>query len=103
MASWTASLVTALNTTRSTRLSLSSFLFFRISWMCQEIASPSRSGSVARMTRSAVLTAPDVAQPLGRLRVDLPAHREIVVRVDGAVLRRQVSHMPERGVDVVVL
>ena len=45
----------------------------------------------------------DVAQPLGGLGVDLPAHREIVVRVDRAVLGREVPHMAERGVDAVVL
>ena len=47
--------------------------------------------------------AADVAQPLGGLGVDLPAHGEIVVRVDRAVLGREVPHMAERGVDVVVL
>ena len=47
--------------------------------------------------------AADVAHPLGGLRVDFPAHREIVVRVDRAVLRRQIPHMAERGVDLVVL
>ena len=45
----------------------------------------------------------DVAQPLGRLGVDLPAHGEIVVGIDRAVLGRQVPHMAERGVNAVVL
>ncbi len=45
----------------------------------------------------------DVAKPLGRLRVDLPAHSEIVVRVDRTILSGQIPHMAERGVDVVVL
>ena len=44
----------------------------------------------------------DVAEPLGRLGVDLPAHGEIVVRIDRAVLGRQVPHMAERGVNAVV-
>ena len=39
--------------------------------------------------------AADVAQPLGGLRVDFPAHREIVVGVDRAVLRREVAHVAE--------
>ena len=47
--------------------------------------------------------AADVAEPLGGLGVDLPAHGEIVVRIDRAVLGREIAHMPERGVDVVVL
>ena len=45
----------------------------------------------------------NVAQPLGGLGVDLPAHREIVVRVDRAVFGREIPHMAERGVDLVVL
>ena len=45
----------------------------------------------------------DLAQPLGGFGVDLPAHREVVVRVDGPVLRGQIADMAERGVDVVVL
>ena len=47
--------------------------------------------------------AADIAHPLGGLRVDFPAHREIVVRIDRAVLRREIPHMAERGVDLVVL
>ena len=47
--------------------------------------------------------AADVAEPLGGLGVDLPAHGEIVVRVDRTVLGRQIPHMAERGVDAVVL
>ena len=42
--------VIALNTTRSTAISaFSAFLFFNISRMCHEIASPSLSGSVANI------------------------------------------------------
>ncbi len=47
--------------------------------------------------------AADVAHPLGGLRVDFPAHGEIVVRIDRAVLGRQIPHMAERGVDLIVL
>ena len=104
MASCTASLVTALNTTRSTRLSFRSFLLVRISWICHEIASPSRSGSVARMTPVGALDRDaDVAEPLGGLGVDLPAHGEIMVRIDRAVLGREVAHVAEGGVDAIVL
>ena len=46
-------LVMALNTTRCTGLSLSAPFFFKTSSTCQEMASPSRSGSVARISRSA--------------------------------------------------
>ena len=45
----------------------------------------------------------DVAEALGGLGVDLPAHGEIIVRIDRAVLGRQITHMAERGVDAVVL
>ena len=45
----------------------------------------------------------DLAQPLGGLGVDLPAHGEIVVGIDRAVLGREVAHVAERGINVVVL
>ena len=45
--------------------------------------------------------ASDVAQPLGGLGVDLPAHGEIIVRIDRTVLGGEVADMAERGVDVV--
>ncbi len=47
--------------------------------------------------------AADVVEPLGGLGIDLPTHGEIVVRVDRAVLGRQIPHMAERGVDAIVL
>ncbi len=47
--------------------------------------------------------AADLAQPFGRLRANLPAHGEIVVRIDRAVLLDEVAHMAERGVNAVVL
>ena len=71
----TACLVMALNTTRSTVCVLSAFFSLSTSSTCQEIASPSRSGSVARISLSAPLTARgDVVEPLLRLGVDLPDH-----------------------------
>ena len=39
----------------------------------------------------------DVVEALLRLGVDLPDHVEIVVRIDRAVLGRQVADMAERG------
>ena len=56
MASVTADLVMALNVTRST-LAGSAFFFRSTSCTCQLIASPSRSGSVARIKASAVFAA----------------------------------------------
>ncbi len=53
--------VISVKTTRCIGLSLSSPRSFRISAMCQLIASPSRSGSVARKMSSAVLAALAIA------------------------------------------
>ena len=49
--------MTSLNTTRSTGLSPISFFAFSNSNTCQLMASPSRSGSVARMSLSACFSA----------------------------------------------
>jgi hypothetical protein len=57
MASSTDCLVIALKTTRLMCLSLSTRLLRSTSSTCQEIASPSRSGSVARISPSAPLRA----------------------------------------------
>src|SRR5262245_32935749 len=57
MASSTASLVTALKTTRSTGTPAKAFLRSSTCSTCQEIASPSRSGSVARISFLAPFTA----------------------------------------------
>ncbi len=57
IASVTACLVMALNTTRSTVCDFSAFFSLSTCKTCQEIASPSRSGSVARISLSAPLTA----------------------------------------------
>ena len=43
----------------------------------------------------------DVGEPLLRLGVDLPEHVEVGVRVDRAILRRQVADMAERGQNLV--
>ena len=45
----------------------------------------------------------DLVEALGRLGVDLPAHGEVVLGVDRAVLGGEVAHVAERSVDVVVL
>ena len=45
----------------------------------------------------------NVAEPLGRLGVDLPAHGEIVVRIDRAVLGGEIADVAIGGVDPVVL
>ena len=88
----------ALNTTRSTGCFLSAFFCLSTSSTCQEIASPSRSGSVARISLLGALHGPgDVVEPLARLGVDLPDHAEIVLRIDRAVLGRQVADMAEGG------
>ena len=61
MASVTADLVMALNTTRWTVASFSARFFCSTSSTCQEMASPSRSGSVARMILLAPLAASAMA------------------------------------------
>src|SRR6185312_3216600 len=91
----------ALKTTRSTGCLISAFFCRSTSSTCQEMASPSRSGSVARISLSAPLSARDVVDALVGLGVDLPDHAEIVVRVDRAVLGRQVANMAERGQNLV--
>ena len=53
IASVTADLVMALNTTRCTTASLTTLRLFKTCSTCQLIASPSRSGSVARISLSA--------------------------------------------------
>ena len=44
----------------------------------------------------------DVGEALAGLRVNLPDHVEIGIRIDRSVLRRQVAHVTERGQDLVV-
>jgi hypothetical protein len=45
----------------------------------------------------------DLGKALGRLAVDLPQHREIIVGIDRSVLGREIANVAERGVDVIVL
>ena len=45
----------------------------------------------------------DVAQPLARGRVDLPAHGEVLVRQHRAILGRQVADMAKARQDLIVL
>ena len=72
--------------------------FFSTSSTCQEIASPSRSGSVARKRPSDVLHGVgDVLQPLVRGGVDFPGHLEVLVGQHRAVLGGQVADMAEGG------
>ena len=61
MASKTADLVIALNVTRCTSACPNACCFFSSSKTCQAIASPSRSGSVARIIESAVFAADKIA------------------------------------------
>ena len=98
MASRIADLVMALNTTRSTGILPSTCFSFSTSRMCQLMASPSRSGSVARISLSAPFTAAAMSLIL-RLGpgIDLPDHGEIVVRLHRAVLGGQVADMAEAG------
>ena len=87
----------ALKATRSTWVSFfSAFFCSRICRMCQEIASPSRSGSVARISLSAFFTASAISlHDLLGLAVDVPVHREVVVGLDRAVLGRQIADVAE--------
>ena len=103
MASRMADLVTALNTTRSTGILPSTFFCLSTSSMCQEMASPSRSGSVARISLSAPFTAAGDVLDLGLgAGIDFPDHGEIVVRLDRAVLGGQVADMAEAGQHLIV-
>ena len=61
MAAWTACWVISWKATRCTALFFKSFLSFSISKICQEIASPSLSGSVARYKVSALFMAVVIA------------------------------------------
>src|SRR6185369_10088723 len=87
MASVTAALVMALNTTRCTVAPLMAFFFCSTSSTCQEMASPSRSGSVARM----ILSAPLAASAMSFSRL-----------ADRAVLGRQVADVTVGRQDGVV-
>jgi hypothetical protein len=62
IAASTEALVIALKVTRSTGMPLSALRAESASMTCQEIASPSRSGSVARMSFSAPFTARAISE-----------------------------------------
>src|SRR3982074_3277751 len=94
MASVTACLVMALNTTRSILWSLIARFSFSTSSTCQEIASPSRPGAGAG---GALQGLGGGVGSAGGLGVDLPDHLEIGFRIDRSVLGRQVADMTERG------
>ncbi len=67
-----------------------------MSFTCQEIASPSRSGSVASHSRLAPFSAVAILPTCALAPPVLaPDHREILVGQDGAVLFLQVADMPE--------
>ena len=69
--------------------------FSRVSCRCQEIASPSRSGSVARMRLGVGgERVGDVLDALLAVGGDLPGHRPVALGVDGAVLAHQVADVP---------
>ena len=82
MASSTAFLVMALNTTRLTGLSPSTFFLRRTSSTCQLIASPSRSGSVASTSESALFTA--LAISLKRLRASPCSSQDMAKSLSGS-------------------
>lgn len=72
--------------------------------MCQLIASPSRSGSVARKMSSAPLAARAMGFDVLFVLLDqVVTHRKAVVRIDCAFLGDQVAHVPIRGQDGEVL
>ena len=92
-------LVISLKTTRLTSMPFSALRRFSTSRTCQEIASPSRSGSVARISLLGALAAPrrSPSTCFSALAVDLPVHGEVLVGPHRAVLRRQVAHMAVAG------
>ena len=103
IASRIADLVTALNTTRSTGILPSTCFCLSTSSMCQEMASPSRSGSVARISLSAPFTAAAMSLILDWARASTSQHhREIIIRFDRAILGRQVADMAETGQHLIV-
>ena len=94
----TADLVMALNATRSTGSPSAASCPCSTSRMCQLMASPSRSGSVARISLSAPFTAAAMSLILDwRPGVHVPGHGEVFVRLHRAVLGGQVADMPEAG------
>ena len=76
----------------------SAFFCRSTSWTCQLIASPSRSGSVARISVSAVFASSAMARNcLARSGETCHSMCKAVLRIDRAVLGRQIAHVPERS------
>jgi len=74
----------------------------RASSTCQEIASPSRSGSGGEdELGGAFHGGGDVVQPLLRLGIDFPKHMKIGLGIDRSILGRKVPHMAERSENLV--
>ena len=94
----------ALKTTRLTALPFSAPFFFSTSSTCQEIASPSRSGSVARIRRSSALSAAAISD---RRLADLPSTSQDMSKSSSglhrAVLGGQIADMAIGGQDGEVL
>ena len=68
------------------------------------MASPSRSGSVARIQSLGLLErAGDGVDVLLIALDELVLHREVMLRVDGAFLRHQIAHVAVGGQDFEVL
>ena len=98
----TACLVMALNTTRSIGLRLQRLLFLEHLEHVpgDRLALAVRVGGQDQAV-GAFDGAGDVVQPLLGLVVDLPEHLEIVLRIDRAILGRQVADMAERSQNLV--
>ncbi len=94
----------ALKVTRSTGTPFSTRFSFSASSTCQEIASPSRSGSVARMSFSAPFTARAISET--RLAPRLSSSQIMRKSSSGSTepsFGGQVADMPEGGQDLVAL
>ena len=98
IASVTACLVMALNTTRSIAWPLSAFFCLSTS---QHVPGDRLALAIGVGRQDELVGAldrlGDVVEPLLRLGIDLPDHAEIGVGIDRAVLGRQVADMAERG------
>ena len=103
MASSTASRVTALKTTRSTGLSADGLLRAQHledvpgDRLALAVGVGGEDDAVGVLDRL-----DDVGEALARFGVDFPAHREILVRADGAVLGGQIADVAVGGQDLVV-
>ena len=102
MASSTASLVTALNTTRSTGMPVEGLL--AVEYLKHVpgdgLALAVGVGGEDQLARPFDRLG-DFVQALGGLGLDVPMHLEVVVGHDRAVLRGQIAHVAVRGDHVV--